>query len=357
MKAASYTSERRGDQTRLMVMDKRGVAFSTFAHLSGFLDPSDLLVVNESAVLPASLSGVLERTGEELEIRLAAHEGEHFADFSQWLAVSFGKGDWRSRTEERGAPPALRAGDRLHFGDELSATILSVDERSPRLLHLKFLGRRILEEIYRHGEVIQYAYHRDPLALWDAQTLIGGLPLSVEPPSSLFSLSAERLLALKKTHRVVGLLHGAGLSSTGDISLDALLPLPEPYFVPEATLQAVRETKANGGRIVAFGTSVARALESALESGKGQGITSLKLGPERPAHGIDGLLTGFHEPGTSHFQLECGLVEETKMHNAFEEAKAQGFIGHEYGDLILLWSNEKAPRAYAYAIAQNGNVS
>ncbi|MGZ3719222.1 MAG: S-adenosylmethionine:tRNA ribosyltransferase-isomerase [Bdellovibrionota bacterium] len=327
--ARAYGSARRGDATRLLVVPSAGKAeISSMGALEYFLRPGDLLVMNESGTVPASLACTLERTGESVEIRLAAREGE-----ALWLAVTFGAGSWRRPTENRGEPPALHAGDILQIGENFRARIRRLDARHPRLVHLRLEG----EGLYRHGAPVQYSYHRERLSLFDAETLVAGMPWSVEAPSALFPLTADRLLRLREKFTVVPLIHGAGLSSTGDPQLDALLPLPEPYRIPLSTMEAVRRTRANGGRVLAWGTTVARALESAFESGRAEGMAELKLGPNRPARVVDGLLTGFHEPDSSHFQLECALVPGERMLAAYELGRESGFLGHEYGDLVLLW--------------------
>lgn len=330
MKRPEYTSRRRGDATRLLAIGEE-IRISTLGEIESLLRAGDLLVVNESGTMPASLPVVLERTGASFEVRLAVREG----DSSRWLAVAFGSGTWRDRTEDRGAPPALHAGDLLRIGPELRAFVRRLDGRHGRLVHLRFEGD--LSALYRVGRPVQYSYHRDSLTLWDSQTPVAAACWSVEAPSSLFPLTASRLVALKRRHRVVSLMHGAGLSSTGDIALDALLPLPEPYRIPDSTLEAVRETKRQGGRVVAWGTSVARALESVAAGEPPSGIATLKLGRGRPLLIVDGLVTGFHEPGTSHYGLEEAFVAPAKLERAFRAGRGAGLLGHEYGDLALLW--------------------
>jgi S-adenosylmethionine:tRNA ribosyltransferase-isomerase len=228
-------------------------------------------------------------------------------------------------------PPVLRSSDVLTLSQELQARVESVDTRHPRLVHLRFQGN--LAEIFRVGSPVQYSYHRDPLTLWDAQTPLASLPWSVEAPSALFPLTMERLLELRRLCRVATLVHGAGLSSTGDPALDALLPLPEPYHVPPETLEAVAKAKQNGGRVLAWGTTVARA----LESGGTDGVANLQLGRGRAARVVDGLVTGFHEPGTSHYALEEAFVSKARLESAFRAGREAGLLGHEYGDLVLLW--------------------
>jgi len=321
----SYGSARRGDRTRLLLVGA-AARVGTVLDITEQLRGNDLVVVNESGTVPASLRGTLERTGEFLELRLAVREGE-----SRWLAVAFGAGSWREATEERGAAPSLRSGDVLRTGG-CRAHVETLDARHPRLAHVRLEG-----DLYRYAAPVQYSYHRNPLALWDAQTLVAGEPWSVEAPSALFPLTFERLLALRRRCRVEPILHGAGLSSTGEVGLDALLPLPEPYRVPARTWEAVLFAKRNGGRILAWGTTVARALESAYESGELQGLARLRLGAGRPPRVVDGVVTGIHDVGTSHYALEEAFVPREWLERAYGVAREAKLLGHEYGDLALLW--------------------
>jgi S-adenosylmethionine:tRNA ribosyltransferase-isomerase len=193
----------------------------------------------------------------------------------------------------------------------------------------------------RHGKPVQYAHLREPLALWDSWTRIAALPVAFEPPSAGFLLDWRLLDALRE--RGIGfatLTHAAGLSSTGDPALDARLPLAEPYHLGAATVQAMARTRAAGGRIVALGTTVARALEHAASLGPlrpGEGLADNRLGPGSALRVVDGLVSGTHEPGTSHHALLQAFAPAAtlgRMDRALEEG---GYRGHEYGDSVLLW--------------------
>ena len=182
----------------------------------------------------------------------------------RFLAVVFGAGDWRTRTEDRPLPPPLAAGDTLALGP-LAATVVRV-VAAPRLVELRFAGAAdaIRAGIARHGRPVQYAHVAAPLALWDVWTAIAAQPVAFEAPSAGFVLDWQLLAASRA--RGVGfatLTHAAGLSSTGDAALDARLPFDEPYHLPAATVAAVQAARQRGGRVVAIGTTVARALEHA----------------------------------------------------------------------------------------------
>lgn len=301
----AQSSGRRYGETQLLVVETQGrgrLIPTKVEHLGDFLKADDLLVVNRSGTLPASFHGKLERTEESIELRLATFRGTNSTDLSDWGAVAFGAGDWRTLTEERGAAPPLKTGDRFQFGPDLHASIRYVDPEFSRLVHVHFESAHLVRELYRVGRPIQYSYLQSPLEVWDQQTLFAGPPLSVEPPSAALPLQWTNILKLQRRGvRLATLVHGAGLSSTGDPALDARFPLDEYFALGEETLDLVMQTKLRGGRIVALGTSVVRALESAFAHPAKPiltGRTTLRLGAESPLAVVDSLITGMHERGT-----------------------------------------------------------
>ena len=139
--------------------------------------------------------------------------------------------------------------------------------------------------------------------------------------------------------RTAAVTHAAGLSSTGDAALDAQLPLPERFEVPPGTAAAVRRTRALGGRVVAVGTTVVRALESAAADGKVEaraGVTALVIGPGHRPRAVDGIFTGLHEPGSSHFALLGAFAPAAHLEAAFRAAESAGYLAHEFGDAMLI---------------------
>ena len=345
MKPASSYPERR-DGVRLLAIDAGAGAFTSLrmTELPRLLGPGDLLVVNDAATLPASLAGQ-DADGRALEARLC---GPPLG--SVCAAVLFGAGDWRQRTEDRPPPPLLARGARLVFGT-LGATVIAVSPLSPRLVELRFdaAGDALWAALYREGCTVQYSYLAHPLPLWAVQTVYAGRPWAAEMPSAGRPLSWEILLALRRRGvRLAALTHAAGLSATGDPALDRALPLPERFDIPAATARLVRETRAAGGRIIAVGTTVVRALEGAwagqgaLVAGPGQ--TDLRLGPAHRLAVVDGVLTGVHAPGQSHFELLEAFVASPLLHAACAAAEREGFLTHELGDALLI-----LPRSHAAA--------
>ncbi len=246
------------------------------------LREGDLLVVNDAATLPASLRGVTG-AGVPVEVRLVGGEGD-----GCWRAALFGAGDWRQRTEDRPPPPILGAGEVLRFdgpgargrarrlgrpSGPLRATIASVDARSPRLVLLRFAARGVAlwRALYRAGRPVQYAHTARPLALWQVQTAYAARPWAVEAPSAGLALTWDLLLDLRRRGIALArVTHAAGLSSTGDGELDGRLPLAERYEVPAETVRAVAAARRRGGRVVAVGTTVVRALEGDARSHAGR---------------------------------------------------------------------------------------
>jgi S-adenosylmethionine:tRNA ribosyltransferase-isomerase len=194
---------------------------------------------------------------------------------------------------------------------------------------------------YQVGRLIQYSYHQDALELWDGQTIFASKPIALEAPSASFLLTWEIVLALQnKGVQVVSLLHAAGISSTGEENLDQLLPLPEYFEIPQAAVDIINTAKQENRGVIALGTSVTRALESAaMQDGEirpGSGITTLLLSPTYNRKIVTGLITGMHEDGTSHLQLLQSFAPWKLIEKAYSQAKNLGYLWHEYGDACLI---------------------
>lgn len=310
----------------------------TVAELPELLEAGDVVVLNDSATLPASLHG-RTREGAPLELRLFGP-----VPGSPWRAVLFGAGDWRQDTDLRPPPPVVRPGERLSLAGGLDATVAGVDARHPRLLEVRFDlgGDALLAALYAHAQPVRYRYLAAATAIGDHQTTYAGRPWSVELPSAGRPLSPALLTRLRaRGVAVVALTHGAGLSATGDPELDAVLPLPERSHLPAETVAAVVRARAGGHRVLAVGTSVVRALEGRVaEAGEllpGEAVTAHILGPGVPLRVVDGVLAGLHEPGESHYRLLQAFVPEERLRAATVEAAALGYLNHEFGDSSLTW--------------------
>ena len=342
MRLLPATAPRDRARTRLLHVDPTtgGVEHTALSALPALVEAGDLVIVNDAATLPAAL----RLTSHDAELRLAAH-----APNGAFHAVVLGAGTWRTPTEERGRAPQLRAGERVASG-ELTATVVGVDAAEPALVTLRFdqTGAVFERALYARGQVVQYSYLSRPLELWDVQSRFSARPWAFEPPSAGLALAFELIAALRaRGVEVAALSHAAGLSSTGSASLDRRLPLPERYEIPEATRIAVERTRAYGRRILAVGTTVVRALESsALEHGAvhaGAGEARLVIGPGFRPRVVDGLLTGMHAPGTSHFSLLRAFAPHELLERALDAAARRGYLEHEFGDACLVLPRRAAP--------------
>jgi S-adenosylmethionine:tRNA ribosyltransferase-isomerase len=325
---------------RLLYVDP---AHDRFAHhvardLPDLLGAGDLMVVNDAATLPASLAV----TGQSLEVRLVRRGPTD----AEWFAILLGAGDFRSPTEERGPPRAVCEGEELDFGAGLSAAVTAVDPELPRLVEIRFhlRGAALLSALYRCGRPVQYAYLERELALWHFQNRFAARPWALELPSAGHCLTWETLLRMRA--RGVGIAHvthAAGISSTGSLALDERLPFPERYEIALSTVQSIERTKDAGGRVVAVGTTVVRALEACqAEHGRlraGEGEARLVIGPGFRPRVADGILSGMHEPTTSHYALLQAFAPRALLERALDAAARAEYLQHEFGDTMLILAN------------------
>ena len=335
--SAKEPPERRGisrDQVRLLVIDRATgrIEHSRFDKIDKYLRAGDLLVFNSSRTLPASLSGCGAAHGPCMEARLA----QRLPDGS-WLALLLC---------EQGDPfgCGLRAGMQIEFAEKLAATVLERDANIPRLWRLRFSisGTELVDLIYRLGKPIRYEYVSAPWDLDYYQTVYATEPGSAEMPSAGRAFTWKLLFELKRrgidTAYVV--LH-TGLSSYMDDELDRLHPASEEeYFVNRLTAEKIQRTQRSSGRVIAVGTTVVRALESATnENGsvtEADGYTRLKIDHHHRLRAVNGLLTGLHEPEASHLDLLSAFLPAQQIQAAYEEAVAQRYLWHEFGDLNLI---------------------
>jgi S-adenosylmethionine:tRNA ribosyltransferase-isomerase len=347
---------------RLLVVDASSGALEarSAGSFPALLRPGDLVVLNDAGTLPASL-GAETVSGEQVEIRLVSAIDPGIGTV-RFMAALLGSGDYRTRTEERPPPPRIAAGEILRIGRELIARVLAVSSFSDRLVDVELAiapAGRIAEAhdvaaiwaaLYRVGKPVQYAHVSRPLALWDVQNAWASRPWAVEMPSAGRALRNDTLVALRRRGiEIASITHAAGLSSTGDPAIDARLPLPERFEVGERAVRAIARTRARGGRVIAVGTSVVRALESAARlSADGtllpaSGITDLLLGPGAHLAVVDALLTGVHESDTTHFVLLGAFARRAVLEAALATAEREGFLGHELGDAWLVWRDRTLP--------------
>jgi len=325
---AEYRGLRR-DQVRLLVLPRfeGALIHSRFDALGDFLRAGDLLVVNNSRTLPALLQARDEH-GNLVEVRLAHRRTEDL-----WDALLL---DGRALIG--------RIGMELEFGQGLSARVVAPRPDLPFLWQVQFnpCCMPLLDLIYRLGEPVRYSYVDEVFPLDTYQTVYASQPGSVEMPSAGRPFTWELLLKLQR--KGVGLapcsLH-TGLSSTRDDTVDASYPnYDEEFHVPEATAQAINATHAQGGRVIAVGTTVVRALETAARPDgtvlAARGWTHLHITSGHKLRAVEALLTGLHEPQTSHLDLLSAFLEPARLQAAYLEAIQRRYLWHEFGDMNLI---------------------
>jgi S-adenosylmethionine:tRNA ribosyltransferase-isomerase len=339
---AATNPVQRSPLAKLLVVDACGrISHTQRSAFTQFLRPNDLVVANDAATLPASLHGVHVKTGSPVEVRLAGRPSLKPEDVTRFNAVIFGAGDFHTRTEDRPLPPVLTVGDKLALGP-LAATIEELLSHN-RFVSLFFEGTpdEVWNGLAYHGRPIQYAHMTTPLALWDVWTKIAGLPVALEAPSASFIFDWSVIAGIRKRGaEFATLTHAAGISSTGDDELDGYLPLAEPYRIPETTAVAIRRAKTHGGRIVAVGTSVVRALEHAATIDgnvkAGEGLATQHISAGSSLRVVDVIVSGTHEPGTNHYELLRAFVDDGTLTRTITEMDERAYLTHEFGDSVLI---------------------
>jgi S-adenosylmethionine:tRNA ribosyltransferase-isomerase len=315
------------DHVRLLVARPTGVQHAHFTDLGRHLEPGDLVVVNTSGTLSAAVAGV------RADRRPAT---VHFAS-------RLDDGDWvvevRPSGPADGPVPDLVAGERIELPHGVAVTII---EPQPVGQHRLWRSRvsvegGVLAYLSRAGRPIRYSYVSDELPAAAYQTVFAREPGSAEMPSAARPFT-DRLVTELVTR---GIVLAPILLHTGVSSPEAgEPPQPERFWVPAATARLVNATRSWGGRVVAVGTTVTRALESAAGADglvrERSGWTDLVLGPDRPARIVDGLVTGWHAPGASHLQLLQAVAGAELVEAAYAAALYERYRWHEFGDSCLL---------------------
>jgi S-adenosylmethionine:tRNA ribosyltransferase-isomerase len=323
------------DDVALLVSRKRDGALisACFDELSDFLDAGDLLVVNTSATLPAAIPGRLD--GRATELHLSTPVGEE-------APASAGPSDplWvvEPRTGDRRPLRVQRAGARVELSGGGTAELLAPYLGSSRLwVAALTLDAPVHEYLARHGQPIRYRHSPDGLGIEAYQTVFARDPGSAEMPSAARPFTTELVTELAGRGVLIApiTLH-AGVSS---LEADET-PYPERYRVPPETARLVNAVRGWGGRVIAVGTTVVRALETvAAPDGSvtaDSGVTSLMVTPVRGLRAVDGLVTGWHEPESSHLSLLEAAAGRELLARSYAAARAGGYRFHEFGDSHLI---------------------
>jgi S-adenosylmethionine:tRNA ribosyltransferase-isomerase len=332
VREATEPPEARGitrDAVRMMVAYRRDLrVVHAHAHdLPTFLDEGDLVVVNTSGTLAAALDALGE-DGTPLVVHLSQR-----MPGDMWTV--------ELRRPERGAtvpwaatPPGRTLQLVAGGGIELAAPF----DGSTRLwLATLDLPEPLLTYLTRHGRPIRYGYVAQDWPLDAYQNVYAREPGSAEMPSAGRPFTAELVTRLvAKGVGVAPLVLHTGVSSLESNER----PYPEWYRVPLSTATRVNQARADGGRVIAVGTTVVRALESAVDRHglvhPNEGWTDLVITPERGVRAIDGLLTGWHEPEASHLQMLEAIAGRELVDVSYAAASAEGYLWHEFGDVELV---------------------
>jgi S-adenosylmethionine:tRNA ribosyltransferase-isomerase len=334
---ATSPPEARGlarDGVRMLVASaSEGLHPTVVRQLPAVLRPGDLVVLNTSDTLPAALRGVTA-DGEPVAVHLSTVDPASGGRPDEALRSTRSRWAVELRRPGRrpGGDPALldrtgthvaMAGARLHVTGPYvpgHRRLWTAELSTPEPLDSWLAG---------HGEPVRYGYTAAPWPLAAYRTAHADTPGSAEMPSAGRPITARVLRNLRRRGIDVAtvVLH-CGLSSPDRDEP----PYAEWFAVPPSTLDAV----ARADRVVAIGTTVVRALESAARTGRTEGWTDLVVGPGDRLSTVDGLLTGWHPPEASHLRMLAAVADETLLRESYAVAAAQGYLWHEFGDVHLI---------------------
>ena len=320
------------DDVRLLVTTPDGSIHGRFGDLPRFLRRGDVLVVNDSATLPASL----------------AARGS-LGPFILNLSTRYGGGLWLAEpwwsTSEPGPLP-LEAGQSF----EVAGTTAELVARYPGIPRLWFvrMGGDVEMALAQFGTPIRYGYVDRDYPLEAYQTIFARNPGSAEMPSAARPFTEHVLEDLAAGGVTIAplTLH-TGVSSL-DIEVEEVedqVMYPEPFEVPAATADAVNAAGNEGHRVIAVGTTAVRALESAYDGRRvraTRGFTRLYIHPGRGINVVDGLLTGFHDPMASHLAMLFAIAGQELVRSSYAEAVAAGYLWHEFGDSNLILPRQRS---------------
>lgn len=285
--------------------------------------------------MAAAITGVDPTTGRLVAVHLSSHLGG-----PRWVVEPrWGGGEPADPTERwpvDGSPPPAELrldedGGRL----EMTGPYMGSD----RLWIARLLVPGDVHAwLARHGRPIRYSYVDRPWPLTAYQNVYVTEPGSAEMPSAGRPFTPEVITRL--------VAKGVGVAPvvlhTGVASLEAdELPYPEPVRVPPSTARRINATRRAGGRVIAIGTTVVRALESAFDESSGSarpldGWTDLVITPDRGVRLVDGMLTGWHEPEASHLLMLEAVAGRPLLEASYSASLAEGYLWHEFGDVHLI---------------------
>jgi S-adenosylmethionine:tRNA ribosyltransferase-isomerase len=315
------------EAVRLLAASGARLRHAHFRDLPDLLQPGDLLVVNSSATLPAALPA------GDLWVHLSTPLPHPSKGDGAWPADGFER--WVVELREGTAPyGGGAAGARLALPGGAQAELLARFRGSARLWAARLkLPEPLQTYLARHGRPIRYRHATSERPLADYQTVFARDPGSAEMPSAgrpFTDRLVTRLLARGIAFASITLHAGVSSLETGET------PYPERFEVPAATAAAVN----NAERVIAVGTTVVRALETVARPDgtieAAAGWTDHVIGPDTGVQAVDGLVTGWHEPDSSHLQILEAIAGRDLVERSYAAALAHGYRWHEFGDSHLL---------------------
>lgn len=326
---ATKPPEQRGikrSQVKLMVSDKKSktISHDCFFNLENYLRRGDLLILNNSRTIPAVVRVDIRRKNSAIEKNIEMRLARNVDDYS-WDVLLL--------TEN------IHAGDSLIFQNGMTANIKTRKSDSP-LYTISFTVHKemFMQYVYRYGEPIRYEYINHPYDISYYQTVFASVPGSVELPSAGRAFDWDLLFKLQKKGIQICYIQ---LHTSLSYMLEEYWPLkpqanPEYYNVPNETLHSIEQTKQNGNKVIAVGTTVVRALETALRTDEKEGVTNLYIGADDPIQSVDGILTGFHEPEASHLDMLSAFIDIPSLLDSYQVAIRHRYLWHEFGDMHLI---------------------
>jgi S-adenosylmethionine:tRNA ribosyltransferase-isomerase len=321
---AHEPAEARGlarDGVRMLVSRRAAdeISHHGFGELPALLLPGDLLVVNTSATVPAAV-----RIGSGLAIHFSSPIPN-----GAWL-IELRERRGTATVPHHGGAPGLTL-------DLPGGAVLTLEDRVTTRLWQARLSTAVLPYLFKHGTPIRYSYVDHDWPLESYQTVFGIRPGSAEMPSASRPFTpglVTQLVARGITIAPLTLHTGVSSLEGGED------PYPEPYDVPPATARLVNLTRASGGRVIAVGTTVVRALETVADAhglvDASSGWTSRVVSPESGLRAVDGLFTGLHEPRSTHLLMLSAFAGEDLLRRCYDAATGHGYLWHEFGDVHLL---------------------
>ncbi len=339
--SAHAPAEARGvarDGVRMLVGHRGSdaVEHHPFTDLPEVLRPGDLLVVNNSTTLPAALPGRLP-DGAPVALHLSSAQpgprGTHLVELRRTPAEEGAAAEYYP-PDATPARPGLRVTLPAGAAAELTGPLTA------RLWHARLTlpaDSGLPAYLARHGRAIRYGYVDRDWPIEAYQTVFATVPGSSEMPSAARPFTAEVVARLAGR----GVLVAPVTLHTGVASPEAHeAPYAERFHVPATTAALIGHVRTGGGRVIAVGTTVVRALESAAAPDgtvhEADGWTELVITPARGVRAVDGLLTGWHEPEASHLLMLEAVAGRVLLERCYAQAIEHRYLWHEFGDVNLL---------------------